>query len=347
VPNTAHHSLEGPSKPINELIASFADLKIAAAPPAIEGTEPPPCPLADLPEEILIHIMTDLALLDVGSFTKTAQVCKKLAYVVMHEEQIWKKVCHSTTSGFPAMHYKWQREVMGGPLIEDVEEELDDNDPNSSTSITVPPTKEEVTESLYNEGYSSSWQRMFRHRPRIRFNGCYISTVNYMRAGQATQSSTTWGSPVHIVTYFRYLRFFRDGTVISLLTTVEPAEVVHNLTKELQKLHHKGSAAYLPTIFMQHVLKGRWRLSSIADDPEASLKDAEGDVYVETEGANEKYLYRMKFSLANAGKTVRNNKLNWQGFWCYNMLTDDTGEFPGKNDKAYHFSRVKSYGLGE
>lgn len=345
MPNTAHHSSDGPPKPIKELVASFADLKIEGAPPVIEGTDPPPCPLAELPEEILIHILTDLAVQDVGSFTKTAQVCKKLAYIIMREEQIWKRVCQSTIFGFPAMHYKWQREVLGGPLIAEQEEELEESD--SDTAIATPPTKEEVTETLYTEAYSSSWQRMFRHRPRIRFNGCYISTVNYIRAGQATQSATTWGSPVHIVTYFRYLRFFRDGTVISLLSTVEPVDVVHNLTKELQTLHRKGNAAYLPTIFMKHALQGRWRLSSIADEPEVSLKEAEGDVFVETEGANEKYLYRMKFSLGNAGKIVRNNKLNWQGFWCYNMLTDDTGEFPGKNDKAYHFSRVKSYGLGE
>ena len=33
------------------------------------------------------------------------------------------------------------------------------------------------------------------------------------------------------------------------------------------------------------------------DNPDADLKDAEGDLFVETEGATPKYMYRMKLSL--------------------------------------------------
>jgi len=187
---------------------------------------------------------------------------------------------------------------------------------------------------------------MFRLRPRIRFNGCYISTVNYIRPGQASASQVTWNSPVHIVTYYRYLRFFRDGTVISLLSTTEPADVVHYLTKELQETHRGGASPHLPSIVMQNALRGRWRLSTLDDNPDTNLKDAEGDVFVETEGANAKYMYRMKLSLRSAGKGAKNNKLVWQGFWNYNILTDDTGEFTLRNDKAFFWSRVKSYGDG-
>jgi F-box protein 9 len=148
------------------------------------------------------------------------------------------------------------------------------------------------------------------------------------------------------VTYYRYLRFFRDGTVISLLTTTEPADVVHHLTKELHEMHRGGAFAHLPSIVMQNALRGRWRLSTAGDNPDADLKDAEGDVFVETEGARSHYMYRMKLSLRSAGKGARNNKLAWQGFWNYNLLTDDSGEFTLRNDKAFFWSRVKSYGDG-
>lgn len=344
VPNPAHHSLDGPPRTFKELIASFAGLKIEPAPPAIEGTAAPPCPIADLPEEILMHIFTDVAIQDVSSFLRLAQVCKRIALVVLTEEQIWRRMCQGPEVGFGAMHYTWQCAVLGGPLDDSPEpEELE---AESDIAPLQQLSREEITESLLQTAYSTSWHKMFRFRPRIRFNGCYISTVNYIRAGQAAQSQTTWSSPVHIVTYFRYLRFFRDGTVISLLTTVEPVDVVHHLTKELQETHRNGAAAYLPSIFMQKAQRGRWRLSSIVDDPTSNLKDAEGDVFVETEGANDKYLYRMKFSLGGSGKGARNNKLVWQGYWNYNILTDDTGEFTLRNDKAYHFSRVKSYGVG-
>ena len=341
VPNPAHHSLDGPPQTIKQLIAGFASLNIEPAQPAIEGTLAPPCPLAELPEEILVHIFQELAIVDVASFVRLAQVCKKMAYLVASEEQIWKRVCLGSEVGFGAMHYQWQREVLGGSLKEDstdLDEDFEELEP--------PLSKEAITEALFHAGYSASWHMMFRLRPRIRFNGCYISTVNYIRPGQASPNQVTWNSPVHIVTYYRYLRFFRDGTVISLLTTSEPADVVHYLTNELQEIHRNGVAAHLPSIVMQYSLRGRWRLSTVVDNPDADLKDAEGDVFVETEGASSKYMYRMKLSLRSAGKGARNNKLVWQGFWSYNLLTDDSAEFTLRNDKAFFWSRVRSYGEG-
>ncbi|CZS98844.1 related to H. sapiens F-box protein [Rhynchosporium agropyri] len=345
VPNPAHHSLDGPPKTIKQLIAAFSGLVIEPAPPVIEGTPAPPCPIATLPEEILVHIFTDTAILDVSSFARLAQVCKRMAYLVATEEQIWKRVCLGVEVGFGGMHYQWQREVLGGPLKEE-EDESNFSDSNSE-AVTVPPLdKATITDMLYRDAYSSSYQQMFRLRPRIRFNGCYISTVNYQRAGQASQSQVTWHSPVHIVTYYRYLRFFRDGTVISLLTTSEPNDVVHHLSKELQDYHRGGHATHLPSIVMQHALRGRWRLSTTTDNPDGDIKDAEGDVFIETEGVSKKYMYRMRLALRSAGKGGRNNKLVWHGFWNYNVLTGDDGEFTLRNDKAFFWSRVRSYGEG-
>ena len=43
---------------------------------------------------------------------------------------------------------------------------------------------------------------------------------------------------------------------------------------------------------------------------------------------------------------AKNIKLAWRGFWSYNKLTDDWAEFGLKNDKAFWWSRVASYGLG-
>lgn len=73
----------------------------------------------------------------------------------------------------------------------------------------------------------------------------------------------------------------------------------------------------------------------------------EGDLTVETEGVDPKYMFRMDLSLRTAGKAARNNKIVWRGFFSYNKLTDDWAEFTLKHDKAFFFSRVRSYGLGE
>lgn len=354
---------------IKDLVASFSALSIAPAPPEAEGMPAPPCPIASLPEEILVHILRDVAILDVADFVRLSLVCKRFAYLVATEDAIWRRICLGSEFGFGGMHYYWQRQITWEPLtVEDLLREAEAAaaaaaSTAASTSADAdlgileqePLTLAERARRLAQEGaentlvlyealYSRSWQRMFRLRPRIRFNGCYISTVNYMRAGQASANQFTWNSPVHIVTYYRYLRFFRDGTVISLLTTAEPADVVYHLTREAVALHAGGAAPHLPSAVMQSALRGRWRLSRQADNPHASVSEVEGGVIVETEGVS-KYIYRMDLAMASAGKGTRNNKLVWKGFYSYNRLTDDWAEFTMKNNKPFFFSRVRSYGV--
>ena len=48
-------------------------------------------------------------------------------------------------------------------------------------------------------------------------------------------SETGWNQPVHLVTYYRYLRFFPDGTIVKHLTTNEPTHVVRNLDRYFNK----------------------------------------------------------------------------------------------------------------
>ncbi|KAH6991114.1 hypothetical protein BKA56DRAFT_573839 [Ilyonectria sp. MPI-CAGE-AT-0026] len=345
---------------IDDLIASFVGLKIEPAPPAVEGMPPPPSPLADLPEEILIHILRDLAIVDLADFARLARVCRRLAYLVASEQRIWRRVALGSEVGFSAMLYRFERGIEWDELPEEEQEgpEIVDGVVISPAELAQRRRDESfaLTESLTPSVYPS-WKDLFRSRPRIRFNGCYISTVNYVRSGQASTNQTTWDSPIHIVTYYRYLRFFRDGSLISLLATNEPSAVVHHLTRDDLNAQRTAAHPHLPNAVMALALRGRWRLSS-ADDlrdpasmgPGASRggvrDDPEGDVFIETEGIGSKYVYRMDLSLRSAGKGVRNNKLNWRGFYSYNKLTDDWGEFGLKNDKPFFFSRVKSYGFG-
>lgn len=49
---------------------------------------------------------------------------------------------------------------------------------------------------------------MFLQRPHLRFDGLFVSRNTYIRTG-----ITEWRikNPVHMVCYFRYLRFLPDG----------------------------------------------------------------------------------------------------------------------------------------
>jgi len=348
VPNTAHHSLDGRRPDIASLIQEFSHLSIPVAEPETDLSEPPPCPIADLPHEILDEIMYALAIKDVAAFARLARVCKHLAFLVMTEEIIWKRVTLGHEYGFAAMHYTYACDLRGNALM--TTQLLDDDTRRA-------PAFRDLTPAVW-----PTYRSQFRHRPRIRFDGCYISTVNYTRPGTSNQSQYTWTSPVQIVTYYRYLRFFRDGSAISLLTTAEPIDVVHYLTKDNLHEHHTGG---LPSSVMKDALRGRWRLSGptlgpallseeeditkgpgeYTKEPIAGIDEEEGDVHIETEGVIPKYMWKMQFAIASAGRRdgTRNGKLNWKGFWSYNRLTDDWGEFGLKNDRAFYYSRVKSY----
>ena len=357
VPESGHHSLHGsigalPSS-LKQMVDEFSELRIEPAPPPTDASPQVPSPLAELPEEILSQILTNLAVTDIASFARMAQVCKRLAYLVLTEQAIWRRVAMGDEVGFTAMHYDFACDIEGFSLEANDEiarylgsyDEPGENAEQPLTAEDRAAAFSTITERLLHTAYGSSWRQMLRSRPRIRFNGCYISTVNYTRPGATSTNTLTWGAPVHVVTYFRYLRFFRDGTVISLLTTSEPADVVHHLTKENLHGHHGN---VLPSSVMRDALRGRWRMSGPMSilDPTGDSGEAEGDVHVETEGVIPKYTYKLLMALAHAGKGARNNKLAWKWFGSYNRLTDDWGEFGLKNDRAFYWSRVRSYGIG-
>ena len=365
VSSTAHHSSKEPieSASISALIASFAGLPIIGAAPIIDGDRPPPCPISHLPFEILFEILFETAVLDPASFARLAVVCKRLAYHVFVENQIWKRIALGPEFGLAGQLYEYKTDLQGREAI------------NHVLGPSHYPLR--IDESSFENSINQDWREVFHSHPRIRFTGVYISTVNYTRAGGASATQATWNTPVHIVTYYRYLRFFRDGTVISLLSTNEPIEVVHHLTKENVALarggkeHHPlnltssapainapSAQAGPPTAhqLMKHALRGRWQLCHPLAAKQQTVADiatsggaTEGDIYIETQGAGPRYMYTMHLALKSGTKSkhgVKNNKLQWKGFWSYNQLTSDWAPFQLKNDRAFFFSRVRSYGLG-
>jgi F-box protein 9 len=92
-----------------------------------------------------------------------------------------------------------------------------------------------------------SWREMYLNRPRLNFDGLYISKCSYIRAGE--QSLDSFYRPWHLVEYFRYLRFFSDGFVVMLTTPDEPKIGV---TKLKGKIDNRDP----------YVLKGNWTLES-------------------------------------------------------------------------------------
>ncbi|KAJ5591485.1 uncharacterized protein N7459_001854 [Penicillium hispanicum] len=369
-PATAAAAPEGEVLPTPELIESFAHLPIPQAEPQIENTPPPPCPIAKLPSEVIAEILRHVAVQDPATFGRTALVCKRLAYHFAHEQQIWRRVCQRPEFGFEGMHYTFACDVQGRPVY------------TLGPRYTPFPTNApiEIPKSL------SSWGQVFQSYPRIRFTGIYISTANYTRPGATSSfSNVSWNSPIHIVTYYRYLRFYPDGSVVSLLSTTEPVDVVPYISKEnmmaaratshRQHQHQvsdhgqalSGATDPVPPAAMnalKYGLRGRWRLTAPVPLPDPSDEEAKAesvqpqdetldprDLVVETEGVDPKYVYSMHLTLRSPSASKshanpsKNTKLVWRGFWSYNKLTDDWGEFGLRNDRAFVFRRVRGWGL--
>jgi len=87
---------------------------------------------------------------------------------------------------------------------------------------------QETNERLLFKVYNSSWKTMFLDRPHVRFEGIYVARNTYIRTGV-----TEWKvrNPVHLVAYYRYCRFFPDGTFLYRTTP----DVVGKVAKTLQK----------------------------------------------------------------------------------------------------------------
>jgi len=70
--------------------------------------------------------------------------------------------------------------------------------------------------------YSNNWRTMYIKRPRLRYDGIYISKFEYVRPGL---TEGTYVNPVHRVVYFRYLRFYPEGKLLSYLGSEKPKDI--------------------------------------------------------------------------------------------------------------------------
>ncbi|XP_055679710.1 F-box only protein 9 [Lutzomyia longipalpis] len=73
-----------------------------------------------------------------------------------------------------------------------------------------------------------TWRQMYQERPRVHFHGCYISKTSYLRYGENSFQDQFY-RPVHLIEYYRYIRFFPEGRVLMLTTPDEPINCIGKL----------------------------------------------------------------------------------------------------------------------
>ncbi|KAF9687202.1 hypothetical protein SADUNF_Sadunf02G0069100 [Salix dunnii] len=92
--------------------------------------------------------------------------------------------------------------------------------------------------------YESSWRKMWLLRSRIRIDGIYVSRNTYIRAGVREWNVT---NPVHLVCYYRYMRFFPSGRFLYKTSGQTVKEVVKCMNFRASKTDGVFSGRYTLT----------------------------------------------------------------------------------------------------
>ncbi|NXN94532.1 FBX9 protein, partial [Rhinopomastus cyanomelas] len=189
----------------------------------------------------------------------------------------------------------------------------------------------------------NSWREMFLERPRVRFDGVYISKTKYIRQGE--QSLDGFYRAWHQVEYYRYLRFFPDGQVMMLTTPEDPPSII-------PRLRNKNTRT-------DAILLGHYRLSQETDNQtkvfavimkkkEEKPVDYHKYRYFRRVPAQEAdHSFHVGLQLCSSGRQ-KFNKLVWIHHSCH-ITYKSTGETAVTTfdiDKMYtplFFTRVKSF----
>lgn len=95
------------------------------------------------------------------------------------------------------------------------------------------PAEYETLEEQVQDQLNGNWRRLFIAKPRPRLDGVYISLNSYIRSGQ---TEGQYDQPVFKIRYYRYLRFFSDGSVVLLCTPQTPKSVVPQLRNGISSI---------------------------------------------------------------------------------------------------------------
>ncbi|ODQ81621.1 hypothetical protein BABINDRAFT_159889 [Babjeviella inositovora NRRL Y-12698] len=249
-----------------------------------------PSPLLSLPDDVFLHILNLLIVEDTPAWFNFSMTCKKAASLGFHRSDCWRRLCWQT---YPQQHYDEQSIELNGITR------------NQKTMVV--------------NGWNGSWRDMYRQRPFIKFSGIYISVVNYYSEGGKSEGSSAWTNPIRMITYYRYFRFYSDGTVLKLLTSDEPNFVVPKFFRD--SWARNG---------LEKVYLCEWRLS------------VDGCVTISGEGSVKKYRFVEELNIQHSGR-MRHHKLGWISSYSENKENGERAFFSLKNEKPFSFSRVKSY----
>ncbi|KAL0065803.1 hypothetical protein AAF712_007106 [Marasmius tenuissimus] len=223
----------------------------------------------------------------------------------------------------------------------------------------------DILHELYDQ-YLYDYRRLYIEHPRVRMDGVYIAICHYVRHGL---SENSWVNMSYFITYHRYLRFYPNGQVLSLLTNEEqpPAEVIPRLKPTgaprsglfIGTWHLSGTTIVLSNLIDSASLSDPTLapvdLSSpssvLAAINHAHLRTTQHQTNNAISGPSHnrsvpehplRYVFTMTLSLRSR-PLGRWNKLDISSYDSVNLETGDAYPVALKHERPFWFSKVRSY----
>lgn len=273
----------------------FAELNVTTGPEATtetgdddkaSGEEMPPCWIFEkLPNDLLLRVIRQVILLSGESWLNLSLTCTRFNELSFNNSVPFQV--------FASYIYKKQH-------YDETSLEL-----NQVSDLNL----------LEQELWNNDCEKMLKDRPYVKFEGVYISIVNYLRHGVNAEGSSSLISPIQMITYYRYFRFYPDGSCLRLVTTDEPSHVVNRLCKDAHPRHSEMC---------------QWSLG---------LEDDFGHLTIRRSG--EKYSFVEELQIKTHGRR-RHHRLAWLN----SLVIDKEGNVSEcclRNEKPFNFSRVRSF----
>lgn len=150
--------------------------------------------ISELPHELILQICRYVIgqELDLASLESMGMVCRGF-YILSKDSSLWRSICYST----------WGDNILA----------ITSNQSNENIQ-----GRENIVKPI-------NWRQLYLDKPRVNYDGVYISRTRYIRQGDVGFQDITY-RPFHVIRYYRYLRFFPDRRVLILTTNEEPERIV-------------------------------------------------------------------------------------------------------------------------
>ncbi|KAH7890847.1 hypothetical protein F5I97DRAFT_1839250 [Phlebopus sp. FC_14] len=191
------------------------------------------------------------------------------------------------------------------------------------------------------DNYATNYRQFYIEHPRLRLDGVYIAVCHYIRRGL---SENAWVNISHLITYHRYLRFYPDGQVLSLLTNEElQPQIVIPMLK--------------PSLGMKGFYIGDWRLdgstvliSNLVEKHSPTLSSAHPPPTHTSSHVHHaahvsqpnRYQFQMTLGLRSRPRG-RWNKLDLVSYESVKLEDGEVMPLPLKHERPFWFSKVKSW----